>query len=106
MRLYSEDANWFHLLTHPDDYAIEAADYTRLIKDACPDATTLLELGSGGGNNASHIRVELDHHVCGLFSREDWVATLESAGFSVETPPLDPVEHDEQVAFVCKRPVA
>ncbi len=56
MRLYSELANWFHLLTHPSDYDEEAATYTRLILEAVPAARTVLELGSGGGNNASHMK--------------------------------------------------
>lgn len=56
MRLYGELAPWFHLLTAPADYAGEAARYERLILTSVPDATTLLELGSGGGNNASHLK--------------------------------------------------
>ena len=55
MRLYGDLAPWFHLLTAPADYAVEAARYERLILQEVPDATTLLELGSGGGNNASHL---------------------------------------------------
>lgn len=57
MRLYGELAAWFHLLTHPSDYADEARYITRLIESACEGAAeTLLELGSGGGNNASHLK--------------------------------------------------
>lgn len=57
MRLYGELAPWFHLLTHPSDYAEEAAFYTRLIEEAGDGPMqTLLELGSGGGNNASHLK--------------------------------------------------
>jgi SAM-dependent methyltransferase len=57
MRLYSDLAPWFHLLTHPADYAEEADFITRVV-DAVADgpAATLLELGSGGGNNASHLK--------------------------------------------------
>jgi SAM-dependent methyltransferase len=56
MRIYDDLAPWFHLLTHPSDYEEEADFITRVI-DAVADgpATTLLELGSGGGNNASHL---------------------------------------------------
>ncbi|KAA0237183.1 class I SAM-dependent methyltransferase [bacterium] len=56
-RLYREFAPWFHLLTAPADYAEEAELYTKLAVEAC-DAPprTLLELGSGGGNNASHYK--------------------------------------------------
>ncbi len=57
VRLYSELAPWFHLLTHPSDYE-EEADFITRILDATfgGTATTLLELGSGGGNNASHLK--------------------------------------------------
>ncbi|MFN0148371.1 MAG: class I SAM-dependent methyltransferase [Dehalococcoidia bacterium] len=63
MRLYSELAGWFHLLTHPKDYAEEAAAYAAIIKSALPGARTVLELGSGGGNNASHLKA---HFSCTL----------------------------------------
>lgn len=56
-RLYSELAPWYHLLTAPEDYAEEAEFYRNAIisaSDTSPE--TLLELGSGGGNNASHLK--------------------------------------------------
>ena len=57
MKLYGELAPWFHLLTAPADYAEEAAIYANLITANAPgDVTTVLELGSGGGNNASHYK--------------------------------------------------
>jgi SAM-dependent methyltransferase len=56
-RLYSDLASWFHLLTAPADYAAEAAFYHHLLKTSCAfPPRTLLELGSGGGNNASHLK--------------------------------------------------
>lgn len=55
-RLYRELAGWFHLLTAPEDYAEEAAAIIRLVEAEVPDARTLLELGCGGGNNASHLK--------------------------------------------------
>ena len=55
--MYREFANWFHLLTSPDDYAIEAEFYGRLLTEsAVIPVKTILELGSGGGNNASHLK--------------------------------------------------
>lgn len=61
MRLYGELASWFHLLTHPADYAEEAAYYTRVIEEVGGGhARTLLELGSGGGNNASHMKARFE----------------------------------------------
>ncbi len=56
MRLYGDLAPWFHLLTAPEDYAGEAARFQALMLEEAPNARTLLELGSGGGNNASHLK--------------------------------------------------
>jgi hypothetical protein len=57
LHMYSDLAPWFHLLTHPSDYADEAAFVIRVVEEVVgPDARTLLELGSGGGNNASHLK--------------------------------------------------
>lgn len=57
MKLYGELAPWFHLLTHPADYEEEAALVVRIVdKTVDGPAETLLELGSGGGNNASHLK--------------------------------------------------
>ncbi|MDH4341230.1 MAG: class I SAM-dependent methyltransferase [Thermoleophilia bacterium] len=57
VRIYSDLAPWFHLLTHPSDYAEEADFIERVIDTvAVGPVSTLLELGSGGGNNASHLK--------------------------------------------------
>jgi SAM-dependent methyltransferase len=56
-RLYRELANWWPLFSAPADYAEEAGIYRRLLQEAGePPVTTVLELGSGGGNNASHLK--------------------------------------------------
>ena len=56
-KLYTELASWWHLLSSPDDYAEEAAFYRQVLCDACSSPLqTLLELGCGGGNNASHLK--------------------------------------------------
>ena len=56
-RLYTDLAPWFHLLTAPADYAEAAAFYWKVIQSACSSAPqTVLELGSGGGNNASFLK--------------------------------------------------
>jgi trans-aconitate methyltransferase len=56
-KLYGELASWFHLLSSPPDYAEEAEFARKLIVEASPTPPlTLLELGSGGGNNASHLK--------------------------------------------------
>ena len=55
--LYYKLAPWFHLLTAPEDYAEEAEFYRKLILSASARTPkTLLELGSGGGNSASHLK--------------------------------------------------
>ena len=73
MRLYGDLAPWFHLLTAPEDYAAEAGRYRALIHGAVPDAFTLLELGSGGGNNASHLK---RHFTCTLSDLSPQMLTL------------------------------
>ena len=56
-KLYGELAAWWPLLSAPADYAEEAAGYQRILLEGCEQPTpTLLELGSGGGNNASHLK--------------------------------------------------
>ena len=56
-KLYTDLASWFHLLTAPSSYA-EAASYAALViqEAATIPIKTVLELGSGGGNNASHLK--------------------------------------------------
>jgi SAM-dependent methyltransferase len=55
--LYGELADWYHLLTDPCDYADEAAVYRdAFFAHARTPPRTLLELGCGGGNNASHLK--------------------------------------------------
>lgn len=56
-RLYDELASWWSIFSPPADYEEEAAFFTRLLLEAGePPARTVLELGSGGGNNASHLK--------------------------------------------------
>ncbi len=56
-RLYTDLAPWFPLLTAPADYVEEAAFYLRAFREAADAAPrTLLDLGSGGGNMASHYK--------------------------------------------------
>ena len=44
-------------MSAPADYEEEAAFYQRTLVDACERSpSTLVELGSGGGNNASHLK--------------------------------------------------
>ncbi|HEY7440974.1 MAG TPA: class I SAM-dependent methyltransferase [Vicinamibacterales bacterium] len=60
-RLYSELADWWPLLSAPSEYVEEAAFYHRLLLETCRvPCQSLLELGSGGGNNASHLKVHFE----------------------------------------------
>src|SRR3954454_24890434 len=57
LRLYTDLAPWFHLLSDPADYAEDAAVYWgRIVEAADARPRTLLELGAGAGNNASHYK--------------------------------------------------
>jgi SAM-dependent methyltransferase len=56
-RLYTDLAGWFHLLTAPADYAEEADFFWQcMVEAAGRPPSTLLELGSGGGNMALHYK--------------------------------------------------
>jgi SAM-dependent methyltransferase len=60
-RLYAELAAWWPLLSDPGDYVEEAGFYQTQLVGACErPPRTLLELGSGGGNNASHLKARFD----------------------------------------------
>ena len=55
--MYRELARWFHLLTAPVEYADEAVSIAVTLDAlARREVRTLLELGSGGGNNASFLK--------------------------------------------------
>jgi len=56
-KLYDSLAEWWPLLSAPTDYEEEAAVYGGYLEDAGDaPARTLLELGSGGGSNASYLK--------------------------------------------------
>jgi SAM-dependent methyltransferase len=56
-RLYRDLSSWWPMLSAPEDYAEYASFYRKTIIAACSSTPqTLLELGSGGGNNASHLK--------------------------------------------------
>ena len=63
-RFYGDLAPWWPLISAPEDYAEEAAFAASLLRTttAAPrgQRPTLLELGSGGGNNAFHLKAEFD----------------------------------------------
>ena len=74
LRLYSDLAGWFHLLTSPEDYVERGGSvHGRSSRRRVPERRTLLELGSGGGNNASHLS---EHYACTLSDVSPQMLTL------------------------------
>ena len=56
-KMYADLASWWPVLSSPEDYAEEAAFYRKIIVSSCRvPPRTVLELGSGGGNNASYLK--------------------------------------------------
>jgi len=56
-RLYDDLSSWWPILSDPADYAPEAMRHRKSLVAACARRPrTLLELGSGGGNNAVHMK--------------------------------------------------
>lgn len=59
--LYEALASWWPLVSPPEHYLDEADLYLDALTESCDGpARTLLELGSGGGNNASHLAGHFD----------------------------------------------
>ena len=55
--LYGDLVGWYRLIDPPQDHADEAASFRTALEDAIsPRAETLLELGSGAGHNALHLK--------------------------------------------------
>jgi len=60
-RLYGDLAKWWPLLSAPEEYAEEAEVYRRVLTGSAQvPVSTVLELGSGGGNNASHLKAHFE----------------------------------------------
>ena len=60
-KIYEDLANWWPLFSAPSDYVEEAAFFHDLLdRSVSRPPTTILELGSGGGNNASHLKAWYD----------------------------------------------
>ena len=58
-RLYSDLAPWWPLMSPPAEYVEEAADLVPSLLAATSAPATLLELGSGGGSLAFHLKKHL-----------------------------------------------
>jgi SAM-dependent methyltransferase len=59
-RFYSDLASWWPLISAPEEYAEEAAFAASLLRMANPPTRAVLELGSGGGSNAFHLKDEFE----------------------------------------------
>lgn len=56
-KLYNALAEWWPLMSAPEDYEEEATFYFNAMQEAASGRIeTMLELGCGGGNNASHLK--------------------------------------------------
>ena len=55
-RFYGDLAEWRPLISPPGEYAEEAAFVASLLAAAPNRVRNVLELGSGGGNNAVHLK--------------------------------------------------
>jgi SAM-dependent methyltransferase len=56
-RLYADLAEWWPLISPPEEYAAEAAYLAAVLQSAAagPGPARVLDLGSGGGHNAVHL---------------------------------------------------
>ena len=55
--LYTDLASWWPLISPPEDYAEEAEEFIRILTEGNPlPVKRVLELGSGGGHNAYHMK--------------------------------------------------
>ena len=59
-KLYEELAEWWHLFSPPEEYEEEVKVFTELLQKHDPYPKTMLELGCGGGNNASFMKEQFD----------------------------------------------
>ncbi|HUH07134.1 MAG TPA: class I SAM-dependent methyltransferase [Egibacteraceae bacterium] len=55
-RFYTELATWWPLISPPEEYEREAAFLAGLLESASIPVHEVLELGSGGGHSASHLK--------------------------------------------------
>lgn len=61
MKLYDELADWWPVFSSPAAYRKEAAHFIRVLRKATkPRPRSVLELGSGGGNSAFHLKAHFE----------------------------------------------
>ena len=59
-RLYRDLAEWWPLISPPDEYAQEAAFLAGILRSAAAGRPGVLDLGSGGGHVAAHLKGQLN----------------------------------------------
>jgi SAM-dependent methyltransferase len=59
-RLYSDLADWWPLISPPQEYAVDAAAVITMFSSAEIAVHEVLDLGSGGGHNAVHLKEHLN----------------------------------------------
>jgi SAM-dependent methyltransferase len=59
-RLYRDLAGWWPLISPPEEYADEAAYLAAMFSSAAAAVREVLDLGSGGGHVAAHLKGRLD----------------------------------------------
>jgi len=60
-KMYTQLAEWWQLISDPEEYIEEARLYYERLTGACAyPPRTMLELGCGGGNNASHLKAHFE----------------------------------------------
>jgi SAM-dependent methyltransferase len=70
VRLYDELADWWVLMSPPEEYAAEAGPVARLLDPGdAPGRPRLLELGAGGGHLASHLKARFETTLVDLSPR-------------------------------------
>lgn len=56
LKMYTTLAPWWPMVSSPADYKEEASIFSDILMKNCTACESVLELGSGGGNNASHMK--------------------------------------------------
>ena len=70
MKLYNELAEWWPVFSDPKEYRREAAHVARILRMATrPTPRTVLELGSGGGSSAFHLKSHFEMTLVDLSPR-------------------------------------
>ncbi|MCU1344827.1 MAG: hypothetical protein JWL70_1093 [Acidimicrobiia bacterium] len=65
-RFYGELAHWWPLISPPEDYVEEAEFAAAVLRSGAVPVHEVLELGSGGGHNAVHLKGHFAMTLCDL----------------------------------------